>query len=47
MAGYNLVDIKGDYDTSPIKTTFDLSYIQEGSDWKLFKIQVYTGVKTR
>lgn len=47
QAGYNVLDIKGEYDTSPIKTTFDLSYIAEGSDWRLFKIQVYTGVKTR
>lgn len=47
QAGYNLLDVKGKYDTSPIDTTFDLSYIAEGGEWKLFKIQVYTGVKTR
>jgi len=47
QAGYNVLDVKGKYDTSPIDTTFDLSYIAEGGEWKLFKIQVYTGVKTR
>jgi len=46
-AGFNVLDVKGKYDTSPIDTTFDLSYIAEGSDWKLFKIKVYTGVKNR
>jgi hypothetical protein len=45
QSGYNVFDVKGKYNTSPIATTFDLSYIAEGSDWKLFKIQVYTGVK--
>lgn len=47
QSGFNVLDVKGKYDTSPIDTTFDLSYIAEGSEWKLFKIQVYTGVKTR
>jgi len=47
QSGYNVFDVKGKYSTSPIATTFDLSYVAEGSEWKLFKIQVYTGVKTR
>jgi hypothetical protein len=47
QSGFNVLDVKGKYDTSPIDTTFDLSYVAEGSEWKLFKIQVYTGVKTR
>lgn len=47
QSGFNVLDVKGEYATSPIATTFDLSYIAEGSEWKLFKIQVYTGVKTR
>jgi hypothetical protein len=47
QSGFNVFDVKGKYDTSPIDTTFDLSYVAEGSEWKLFKIQVYTGVKTR
>ena len=45
QSGYNVFDVKGKYSTSPIATTFDLSYVAEGSEWKLFKIQVYTGVK--
>lgn len=47
QSGYNVFDVKGKYSTSPIATTFDLSYVAEGNEWKLFKIQVYTGVKTR
>jgi hypothetical protein len=47
QSGYKVFDVKGKYDTSPIDTTFDLSYVAEGNEWKLFKIQVYTGVKTR
>lgn len=46
QSGYNVFDVKGKYSTSPIATTFDLSYVAEGNEWKLFKIQVYTGVKT-
>jgi hypothetical protein len=45
QSGYNVFDVKGKYATSPIATTFDLSYVAEGKEWKLFKIQVYTGVK--
>ena len=45
QSGYNVFDVKGKYSTSPIATTFDLSYVAEGKEWKLFKIQVYTGVK--
>jgi hypothetical protein len=47
QSGFNVLDVKGKYVTSPIPTTFDLSYVAEGTEWKLFKIQVYTGVKTR
>ena len=43
----NFLDVKGEYPTSPIPTTFDLSYISEDGDWRLFKIQVYTGVRKR
>lgn len=45
--GSNLLDVKGEYDTAPIKTTFDLTYIAEGSEWKLLNIQIYTGIKAR
>ncbi len=39
--------IEGSYDTSGIKTDFELQYIPEGKEWKLFGIRVYTGVKRR
>jgi hypothetical protein len=47
QSGYNVLDVKGEYPTKPIATTFDLSYVAEGSDWRLFKVQVYTGVRTK
>lgn len=47
QSGYNVLDVKGEYPTKPITTTFDLSYVAEGSEWRLFKIQVYTGVRTK
>ena len=47
QSGFNVLDVKGEYATSGVPTTFDLSYIAEGSDWKLFKIEVYTGVRSR
>lgn len=39
--------VEGSYDTSGIKTDFELQYIPEGKEWKLFGIRVYTGVKRR
>lgn len=47
QSGYNVFDVEGEYATSPIDTTFKLSYVAEGSKWKLFKLEVYTGVKKR
>lgn len=38
---------EGEYATSGVKTEFELQYIPEGKDWKLFGIRVYTGVKKR
>lgn len=38
---------KGEYDTSPLKTEFELQYIPEGKEWKLFGIRVYTNVKRK
>jgi hypothetical protein len=38
---------EGDYDTSGIKTEFELQYIPEGKEWKLFGIRVYAAVKRR
>lgn len=45
QSGYNVLDVEGEYPTSQIATTFKLSYVAEGSEWKLFKIEVYTGIK--
>ena len=33
--------IKGEFSTSPITTTFDLTYIPDGDEWKLFGIEIY------
>jgi hypothetical protein len=44
QSGYKVLDVAGEYATSPSPSTFDLEYIAEGHDWKLFKIQVYTTV---
>lgn len=41
------LEIKGEYNTTPNKTTFELQYIPEGKDWKLFGINVITNVKRR
>jgi hypothetical protein len=43
--GYNMLNVKGEYPTSPIKTTFELQYVPEGKDWKLALIRVYAAIK--
>ena len=40
---YKILEVNGEYPTSP-KTTFELNYLAEGSDWKLSKIRVETMV---
>lgn len=45
--GLNMLDVKGEYSTSPIKTTFELQYAPEGKDWKLALIRVYTAIKRK
>lgn len=45
QSGFNVLDVEGEYPTSSIPTTFKLSYVAEGSEWKLFKLEVYTGIK--
>lgn len=45
--GYHLLELAGEYPTSPNATTFDLNYINESGDWKLSKIEVYTTVYNR
>jgi hypothetical protein len=43
--GYNMLSVKGEYSTSPIKTTFELQYVPEGKDWKLALIRVVAPIK--
>lgn len=45
--GVKTLETRGEYDTTPNKTTFYLKYIPEGKDWKLAYINVYTNVKQR
>ncbi|REJ78645.1 MAG: hypothetical protein DWQ47_04125 [Acidobacteria bacterium] len=42
--GFDSLQVKGKFDTSPRETTFDLKYIANGKEWKLAAIEVYTGV---
>lgn len=43
--GYDMLMVKGEYPTSPIKTTFELNYVPEGKEWKLALIRVYAAIK--
>ncbi|NJM54423.1 MAG: hypothetical protein HC846_14230 [Blastocatellia bacterium] len=45
--GLNMLEVKGEYPTSPIKTTFELQYAADGKDWKLTSIQVYAAIKRK
>lgn len=45
--GYDMLDVKGEYPTSGIKTTFDLQYVPEGKDWKLAAIRVYAKINKK
>lgn len=40
--GYKMLNVDGQYDTSPRKVKFELKYLPEGSDWKLSAIRVNT-----
>jgi len=40
-----VLEMNGEYATTPIKSTFQLKYIPEGSEWKLFSIRVFTGIR--
>lgn len=42
-----ILEVKGDYDTTPNKSTFELQYIPEGKEWKLFGINVVTTIQKR
>jgi hypothetical protein len=43
--GMNMLDVKGEYATSPIRTTFELQYVPEGKEWKLALIKVVAPIK--
>lgn len=40
--GYKMLNVDGEYDTSPRTVKFELKYIPEGKDWKLSAIRVNT-----
>lgn len=46
-SGYKILELVGEYPTSPSPTKFELNYLAEGSDWKLSKIKVETMMKLR
>lgn len=43
--GFEMLEVKGSFDTSPRTTTFELKYIANGEDWKLSAISVVTGLQ--
>ncbi|QQS42121.1 MAG: hypothetical protein IPM63_04025 [Acidobacteriota bacterium] len=43
--GFDMLEVKGSFDTSPRTTTFELKYIANGEDWKLSAISVVTGLQ--
>lgn len=45
--GYDMLDVKGEYPTSGIKTTFDLQFVPEGKEWKLAAIKVYAKINQK
>lgn len=40
--GVKMLLVKGKYDTTPLPAKFDLKYIPDGKEWKLFAIQIDT-----
>jgi hypothetical protein len=42
--GVKTLEVKGEYPTTPITTTFELEYVAEGKEWKLAGINVVTKV---
>jgi len=46
-AGYQILEVNGEYPTSPNPTTFELNYLAEGKDYNLSKIRVETTVTYR
>lgn len=45
VSGYEMLVVKGSFETQPRTTTFDVKYLAEGKDWKLSAISVETGLK--
>ncbi len=45
--GTKTLEVKGEYPTSPNNSTFELSYVPEGKEWKLFGLNVVTTIKRR
>ena len=43
---YKFLEVDGEYATSGNPTTFELKYLAEGKEWKLFKIKVVTTIRT-
>lgn len=44
---YKILEVTGEYPTTPNATTFELNYLAEGKDWRLSKIRVETTIKLR
>jgi hypothetical protein len=44
---YKILEVNGEYPTTPNTTKFELNYLAEGKDWKLSKIRVETNIKLR
>lgn len=44
---FKILEVNGEYPTSPRTTTFQLNYLAEGKDWKLSKIRVETTINLR
>ena len=42
VGNMKMLVMKGSYDISPSPTTFELKYIPDGKEWKLFGIDVRT-----
>ena len=42
QAGYDMLQLKGQYATTPRKTNFELKYINEDGEWKLSSININT-----
>lgn len=46
-AGFTVLSVAGEYPTYGYSTTFELQYVPERSDWKLFLINVHAPIKKK